>query len=57
MLAMITVFKLVARSFGYVGGLYGGPTIVPLPVPPYLPKPPEARMPAPTEPSGSARVA
>ena len=57
MLALITVFKLVARSFGYVGGLYGGPTIVPLPVPPYLPKPPEERMPAATEPSGSARVA
>ncbi|HEU4331441.1 MAG TPA: hypothetical protein VFR40_10030 [Lapillicoccus sp.] len=45
MLAMITMFKLVARSFSHVGGLYGGPTIVPLPVPPYLAKPPEARLP------------
>ena len=41
MLVVITVFKLVARSFGHVAGRYGGPTIVPLPVPPYLAKPPE----------------
>jgi len=57
MLAIITVFKLVARSFGHVGGLYGGPTIVPLPVPPYLAKPPEATTPATTDPSRSARLA
>jgi hypothetical protein len=57
MLVMITVFKLVARSFGYVGGLYGGPTIVPLPVPPYLAKPPEVRTPAPTDSSRSAGLA
>ena len=43
MLIIITAFRLVARSFAHVGGMYGGPTIVPLPVPPYLPKPPEAR--------------
>lgn len=56
MLAMITIFKLVARSFSHVGGLYGGPTIVPLPVPPYLAKPPEARAQVPTERSPSARL-
>ena len=43
MLALLTLFKLVARSYGSVGGFYGGMTIVPLPVPPYLPKPPRQR--------------
>ena len=43
MLTIVTVFKLVGRSFSHVGGLYGGPTIVPLPVPPYLAAPPELR--------------
>jgi hypothetical protein len=42
MLALVTIFKIVARSYARVGGLYGGPTIVPLPVPPYLPKPPRS---------------
>ena len=43
MLALLTLLKLVARSYGYASGFYGGMTIVPLPVPPYLPKPPRQR--------------
>ena len=39
MLALLTLFKLVGRSYAYASGFYGGMTIVPLPVPPYLPKP------------------
>ena len=56
MVVIVNVFKLVARSFAHVGGLYGGPTIVPLPVPSYLAKPPEAEAHARTEPSRSARL-
>lgn len=39
MLALLTLFRLVARSYASASGFYGGMTIVPLPVPPYLPKP------------------
>lgn len=39
MLALLTLFKLVGRSYAYASGFYGGMTIVPLPVPPYLPSP------------------
>jgi hypothetical protein len=39
MLALLTLFKLVGRSYAYASGFYGGMTMVPLPVPPYLPKP------------------
>ena len=39
MLALLTLFKLVGRSYAYASGFHGGLTIVPLPVPPYLPKP------------------
>ena len=39
MLALLTLFKLVGRSYAYASGFHGGMTVVPLPVPPYLPKP------------------
>ena len=42
MLALMTLFRLVSRSYARASGLYGGPTIVPLPVPPFLSRPREA---------------